>query len=66
MLQTVLFPKDKFTVEKAIRWLEAHGHRHNKVDTTEHFHRFRQTPPTGHRFYTKKLINGIELVYMEL
>lgn len=70
MLQTVLFPKDKFSLEKAIRWLEEHKYKHNKVDTTEHFHRFRQTPPfalaTGHKFYTKKLSNGIDLVYMNI
>jgi hypothetical protein len=54
MLQTVLFPKDKFSLEKASKWLEEHKYKHSKVDTTEHFHRFRQMPPTGHKFYTRK------------
>jgi len=63
-LQTILFPRPKFTLESAIKWLEAHRHGHRKVDITEHFIRFRQMPPGGfHRFYTKTLDNGIELVY---
>ena len=66
MLQTVLFPKDKFSLEKASKWLEEHKYKHSKVDTTGHFHRFRQMPPTGHKFYTKKLLNGIDLVYMNI
>ena len=66
MLQTVLIPTNKFSLEKAKKWMEENKYRHNKVDETEHFYRFRQTPPMGHKYYTKTLPNGIELVYTVL
>jgi hypothetical protein len=66
MLQTILIPRSTFTLQQAVKWLIDNNYSHKKVDNTEHFYRFRQVPPTGHKFYTKKLPNGIDLVYMEL
>ena len=64
VLQTILLPRAKFTLESAIKWLDAHHYGRRKVDMTDHFLRFRQMPPGGfHRFYTKTLSNGVELVY---
>ena len=62
-LQTILFPRSKFTLESAFKWLEAHNHSHKKVDMTDHFIRFRQLPPGFNKYYTKTLENGVELVY---
>ena len=62
-LQTILFPRSKFTVPQAIRWLNEHRHSHRKIDITDQFLRFRQMPPGFHKYYTKTLNNGIELVY---
>ena len=64
MLQTVLFPKNKYTVQSAIRWLINHKYTSQKVDITGNFYRFRQRTPISYgAYYTVKLPNGIELVY---
>lgn len=63
MIQTILIPTDKFSLEKAIKWMKDNKYKHSKVDVTEHFYRFRQTLPVGHKYYTKTLPNRIELVY---
>lgn len=64
MLQTVLFPKSKFTMYEAIQWLINHGHTHHKIDITKKFYRFRQHDPLPHgQYYTVSLPNGVELVH---
>jgi hypothetical protein len=40
-IQTILFPVKKWTVQKAEKWLDEHSMKHDKVHTTEEFHRFR-------------------------
>jgi hypothetical protein len=48
---------------EAIRWLASHEMKSSKVDETENTYRFRQQePPSGSRYYTKTLPNGVELV----
>ncbi len=44
-LQTILFPKDKFTLRQARAWLKEHEFSDSKVDETENSYRFRQQPP---------------------
>jgi hypothetical protein len=44
--QSIIFPKDKYTVEEARKWLKNHGKSHGKVDTTDNYHRFRQFDPS--------------------
>lgn len=64
-IQSVLFDKDLWTIGEARRWLFAHDFlADGKVDTTAHFHRFRQRNPGNNRFFTRKLENypGVELV----
>lgn len=63
MLQTILFPKKKFTMTEAIVWLQEHKYHAGKVDTGNNYLRFRQRNPTGLHYYTITLPNGIELVY---
>jgi len=65
MLQTILFPRSKFSVHDATMWLMEHKYHALKVDMTENFLRFRQHAPAGGRYYTKTLNNGIELVYQQ-
>ena len=63
MLQTILFPKSKFSYHEALVWLTKHHYRHHKVDETEHMYRFRQMEPMQGGYYrTVTLPNGIELV----
>ena len=65
-LQTILFPRSKFSIHDATMWLMEHKYHAVKVDMTEHFYRFRQHDPLGSgRYYTKTLNNGIELVYQQ-
>jgi len=43
--QTILFPKNKFSVSEARTWLKGHGKGSGKVDSPANFHRFRQFDP---------------------
>jgi len=62
-IQTVLIPKEDFTLKEALQWLDDHNYPHKKVDITEDFYRFRQmTPMKGGRYETKTLPNGVEIV----
>jgi len=63
MLQTILFPRAKFTSLEAIKWVKSHGYHFHKIDLTNNFIRIRQMQPPPHgNYYTVKLKNGIELV----
>lgn len=44
-VQTLLFPREKFTPLRAKAWAQHHGFRYGKVDTAGNFHRLRQHPP---------------------
>lgn len=62
-VQTILFSKEKWTVESAKKWLSENGFISPKVDITKNKLRFRQKEPEGGRYATKKLSDGIELVF---
>ncbi len=65
MLQTVLFPRSKFSYPTAITWLKNHNLKNNKVDVTPKYLRFRQFPPKRYaQYYTITLKNGIEMVFL--
>ena len=62
-VQTVLFPKSKFSIASAVEWLKKHEFKHRDVDLGDKYLRFRQhTPVPGTRYITKTLPNGVELV----
>lgn len=62
-LQTVLIPLT-WSLSRAKQWLSHHGMRSDYHRTTLHFHRFmQQNPVKGASYYSKKLNNGVELVY---
>lgn len=64
MLQTILIPRDKFSLNNAILWIKKNKHKLLKIDITDNFFRFRQSPPKhGSNYYSKKLSNGIVLVF---
>jgi len=44
--QTILFPKNKFSVGQAREWLKSHDKGAGKVDSPANFHRFRQFDPS--------------------
>ena len=46
-VQSLLFDVDVFSVARARSWAREHGFLHGTVDTTAHYHRFRQFDPDG-------------------
>ena len=53
-IQSLLFPRSRFTPSKAKRWALAHGYRASKTDITENYVRIRQQPPS--RFSTFRTV----------
>jgi hypothetical protein len=44
-VQTILFPREKFTPLRAKAWAQHHGFKYGKVDTTGDYQRLRQYDP---------------------
>jgi hypothetical protein len=64
-IQTILMPRDRFTIASAKAWLRMHGYKHNDMRLTSNFMRFMQTNPIeGNHYVTEVLPNGAELVFM--
>ena len=67
-LQSIIFPKSKFTKKQAYQWIQFHGYKikfGNKKgpDITLNYYRFRQRAPNKNaNYYIKTLNNGIKLV----
>ena len=62
-VQSVLFDKDKYTLEKARHYLYIHHLRDFGVDDTPNFYRFRQfQPPEDSKYYTLKFHNGVQYI----
>lgn len=61
-IQSIVFPKSKFSLPQALEWLGRNGFTHRKVDITPNTLRFRQHSPVPGKYITKTLPNGIELV----
>lgn len=66
-IQTVLFDKNIWSFRKASKWLKDHDYKnYEDVDIKPNELRFRQMKPDKNRkYYTKKLDNGIDLVFMQ-
>jgi hypothetical protein len=65
ILHAVLFEKKKFTPKTAIEWLKIHNYNFIHNRETKFFYRFRiKEQVKGMNFYTIKLNNGVELIYM--
>ena len=45
-IQSVLFDKNKISLEDASKWIIEHKYKIKKVDETKNLYRFRQIPPT--------------------
>src|SRR5574341_4162 len=46
-VQTLLFPRTKFTPASASAWARSHGFKSGKIDVTDQYVRIRQLPPGG-------------------
>jgi len=63
IIQSILFPKNEFSIDDAKLWLIQHNLYHLKLDETKNFYRFRQVNPDNlKKFIIETLPNKIELV----
>ena len=68
-LQSVLFSRESFKLEDAVRWLVKNGFDVKKIDATLHFWRFRQIDPSKLRkegyytFRTKEIEPNIKFIF---
>lgn len=66
ILHAILFPKDKFTLNEAKKWLDSHNYNYIHNRQTKNIWRFRiKTEIRGYTFFTKVLPNGVEMVFMK-
>lgn len=64
-LQTILINRIH-SLKDSKQWLKDNNYANSYYRTTANFRRFMQTPPIkGSKYYSKKLSNGVELVYQE-
>ena len=65
LLHAILFPKSKFTLEQSKEWLKKNNYNYIHNRQTKNIWRFRiREQIKNYKFYTYKLPNNIELVYM--
>lgn len=68
-LQTVLFNKDRYSLQQAVEFLATHKLKHSKVDETLNLYRFRQVSPAILRregftkYVSKPIADGITFVF---
>ena len=68
-LQSVLFQRQGYNLEDAVRWLVKNGFDVKKIDATLHYWRFRQLSPTKLRkegynnFITKEVAPHIKFIF---
>lgn len=67
-VQSVLIPKDKFTLQEAKKFIKDNGYKltyyGKSVDITRNYYRYRQRKPTGHSYYISTIKGGVKLVMM--
>lgn len=67
-IQSILFDKDLYTIEQAIKFLKKHNFVHNKIDIKDQYIRFRQIDPDiikkigFKKFMTKEINKGIKFI----
>lgn len=65
ILHAILFPKSKFSLNDAKKWLESHNYKYIHNRQTKNIWRFRiKEQIKGYNFFTKILDNGVEFVFM--
>ena len=61
-VQSVIIPRNDFTLLQAKKWLNAHNFKLNKIDITENFYRFRQRNPNKTKTYFVINLDGVKLI----
>lgn len=65
ILQTILIPRDSFTLQASEQWMADNNYPIKKIDIKGKYFRYRQIDPVeGAKYYSVKLSNGIILVFM--
>lgn len=69
MIQSVLIPRDKYTLAQAVNWIQSNGYKvhfgKKPPDITVDFYRFRQKRPNPLlKYHTIKTAGGIEFIVM--
>lgn len=63
IVQSVILPRSKFTLNSAIQWVINNGFKVMKVNVTKSYYRVRQKNPiTGVKTRLHSLPNGVKLV----
>ena len=64
-IQSVIFSKDKWSLEDAEKWLKDNGYKYSKMDEKEKTYRFRQEDPKLFKFfrYSKEIKPGLKFDY---
>lgn len=66
LVQSIVFPKTKFSQSEALKWLLSHKYNYSKIDITPNTYRFRQHEPSpGASYYSKTLENGVILIIIK-
>lgn len=68
VVQSVLIPKNKFTLEKAKKYIKDNNYKLKKIDITNNYYRFRQEDPEKFdekKYFTKEINDGIKLIIGE-
>jgi hypothetical protein len=65
LVQSIVFPKTKFSQSEALKWLIKHNYKHHKIDITPNTYRFRQHEPWPGGYYSKTLENGVILIIIK-
>lgn len=65
LVHSIIFKKNKWTIPSSQDWVYFHGYKPIKnVDITKNFYRWRIRDPSQFKqFVTKKIGNGIEIVF---
>lgn len=64
-IQSILFPRYKFTINSAKQWIKKNNYKNKKIDITNNYIRFRQiTPKKNDKFRIKKLSNDVKLILL--
>lgn len=63
-IQTILFPKNQWSIAKAKSWLQKHKFRSNYMRlTTNEIRAMQVNSVIGAEYYSKRLPNGVVLVF---
>lgn len=66
MIQSILIPKNKFTISQAYKWIIENGYKiaffNKPMHETDKYYRFRQLSPKNKDLKMKTLKNGIKLI----